>query len=328
MKRYFAGAIALSLYTPLAALAAAQRTFVSVEGSDVAPCSISAPCRSFTQALAQTNAGGEVIVLDSGGYDAFTVDKAVSIVAPSGIYAGITVTSGNGVTIAAGSSDSVTLRGLVLNSLGGASGVQFASGSILVVDGCTISGDFAKGVGVDGPLDTRVIVKDTQISNAAIGIDVAGPGGELVRLSVIDSALLHVGTGVRVAAKAEATIENSRLVGLASNAGTGVDLTASSGHAPLRVHVANTLIREFGVGASAAQSALGTSLSIAASELAHNGTAVRASAATVALDGNRLAYNDQAIAIVSGGTVASSGTNYTAYNVSNGDPVAAPVGTL
>ena len=44
-----------------AALASAQRTFVSVAGADGQPCSIALPCRSFAAAIAQTNAGGEVI---------------------------------------------------------------------------------------------------------------------------------------------------------------------------------------------------------------------------------------------------------------------------
>src|SRR5262245_6327741 len=47
---------------------AQQRTFVSGSGSDANACSRTAPCRTFTQALSQTSAGGEVVVLDSAGY--------------------------------------------------------------------------------------------------------------------------------------------------------------------------------------------------------------------------------------------------------------------
>src|SRR5262249_6314859 len=107
--------IAVSLVVLSSAFAQSGRTFVSAgTGSDLNACSRSAPCRSFTAALAVTNAGGEVIALDSGGYGPFTVSKAVSITSPGGVYAGLTVPSGTGVTINAGASDVVRLSGLTI----------------------------------------------------------------------------------------------------------------------------------------------------------------------------------------------------------------------
>src|SRR5215475_8931779 len=96
------------------AYALANRTFVSGSGSDANPCSLSAPCRSFAGALAQTNAGGEIAVLDTAGYGAVTITQSVSIVNEEGVEAGVTVTSGDGITISAGSGDVVNLRGLTL----------------------------------------------------------------------------------------------------------------------------------------------------------------------------------------------------------------------
>src|SRR5215471_7392386 len=89
-----------------------QRTFVSGGGSDLNPCSRTAPCRTFGQAISQTNSGGEVYVLDSAGFGAFAITKPVSIVAPQGVTAGISVFSGDGITINAGASDVIILRGL------------------------------------------------------------------------------------------------------------------------------------------------------------------------------------------------------------------------
>src|SRR5215472_18109741 len=77
------------------ASAQVQRTFVSGGGIDSNPCSRTAPCRTFTQAISQTNAGGEVYVLDSAGYGPFTITKSVAIVAPQGVTAGISVFSGD-----------------------------------------------------------------------------------------------------------------------------------------------------------------------------------------------------------------------------------------
>src|ERR671934_1739865 len=105
--------------SPARALATIRRTFVSTSGSDANPCDRATPCRSFGAAIANTTAGGEVIVLDSGGYGPVTITKAVSIIAPPGIYAGITALSGDAIDVSAGTSDKVTLRGLTLNGIGG-----------------------------------------------------------------------------------------------------------------------------------------------------------------------------------------------------------------
>jgi hypothetical protein len=94
----------LALVLASVAQAQVQRTFVSGLGSDSNPCSRTAPCRTFTQAISQTNTGGEVYVLDSAGYGAFTIAKSVTIVAPQGVVAGISVFSGDGIDVNAGGS--------------------------------------------------------------------------------------------------------------------------------------------------------------------------------------------------------------------------------
>src|SRR5262250_3450376 len=107
------------------AYALSNRTFVSGNGNDANPCSLSAPCRSFAGALAQTSPGGEIAVLDTAGYGAVTITQAVSIVNEEGVEAGITVTSGSGITINAGASDVVNLRGLTIVGAGGNNGIIF-----------------------------------------------------------------------------------------------------------------------------------------------------------------------------------------------------------
>ena len=95
------GRIGLLLMTLAFASAslAAQRTFVASTGLDANPCSIGAPCRSFGAAISHTDSDGEIIVLDSAGYGPVTIIQSVSIIAPPGVYAGISVFSGDGVTI-------------------------------------------------------------------------------------------------------------------------------------------------------------------------------------------------------------------------------------
>src|SRR5215813_4865531 len=121
----------LSTATLLATIAStgayslSNRTFVSGSGNDANPCSQGAPCRSFAGALAQTSPGGEIAVLDTAGYGMVTINKAVSIVNEEGVEAGITATSGDGITINAGSGDVVNLRGLTIVGAGGGNGITF-----------------------------------------------------------------------------------------------------------------------------------------------------------------------------------------------------------
>jgi hypothetical protein len=58
-------AVSVAALLTVAGQAQPNRTFVSGQGSDSYPCSLAAPCRSFTGALNQTAAGGEIVVLDS-----------------------------------------------------------------------------------------------------------------------------------------------------------------------------------------------------------------------------------------------------------------------
>src|SRR6185369_11372319 len=76
---------ALALTAVATDVSALPRTFVASFGLDSNGCSLSSPCRGFTKALAVTDPGGEIVVLDSAGYGAVTIDKSVSIIVPTGI---------------------------------------------------------------------------------------------------------------------------------------------------------------------------------------------------------------------------------------------------
>ncbi|MGH6789151.1 MAG: hypothetical protein ACRECC_05660, partial [Pseudolabrys sp.] len=64
----------------LAPTYAQTRTWVSGTGNDANPCSLTAPCKTFAGAISKTSAGGEISVLDPGGYGALTINKSISIV--------------------------------------------------------------------------------------------------------------------------------------------------------------------------------------------------------------------------------------------------------
>jgi len=151
--------------------ATAQRTFVSVTGLDTNSCSVTAPCRSFAAALAQTTAGGEIIVVDSGGYGPVVINKPVSIAAPSGVYAGVSVFSGTGISVNPGSGV-VTLTGLTINGVGGAIGIQLLSGDNLTLNNIMVSGMTASGV--YGRVPGSVSINDSAFLNNGSGLSDSG----------------------------------------------------------------------------------------------------------------------------------------------------------
>src|SRR6202166_273741 len=134
-----AGMIALLVASSSAlAVGTASRTFVSGTGSDTGSCPLATPCRTFAYALTQTAPSGEIIVLSSAGYGPVIITQSVSIINTSN-FAGITVASGNGITINAGTNDSVVLRGLTIDGGGtGSNGIIFNTGGKLTIDQCDV----------------------------------------------------------------------------------------------------------------------------------------------------------------------------------------------
>ena len=61
------------------AQAQATRTWVSGTGDDANPCSRTAPCKTFAGAISKTAVGGEINAIDSGGFGAVTITKAITI---------------------------------------------------------------------------------------------------------------------------------------------------------------------------------------------------------------------------------------------------------
>jgi hypothetical protein len=136
---------ATSLASLLLALTPAHallnRAWVSGHGTDAAGCGAPAsPCRTLQYVVSNViAAGGEIDVLDPAGYGAVTITKALSIVNDGVGTAGVQATSGNAITINAGASDNVTLRGLNIDGLGtGANGIEFDAGGSLTVVDCVI----------------------------------------------------------------------------------------------------------------------------------------------------------------------------------------------
>jgi hypothetical protein len=159
VKALVATAAALLLAAAAPAGAANSRSFVASDGNDANTCQLTAPCRSFAVAIAATASGGEVVALDSAGYGPFAITKPISIIASPGVHAGIAVTSGIGIDVAAGSGD-VVLRGLSVTGVAGSSvGINVSSVGTMTIERCAVSGMGSHGLQFQPP--TALVVADS-----------------------------------------------------------------------------------------------------------------------------------------------------------------------
>jgi hypothetical protein len=205
----------LLLCTEPASGVGAQRTFVKSDGLDTNPCSLAAPCRSFAIAIAATTPGGEVIVLDSAGYGPVTITQSVSIIAPDGVYAGVSVPSDDGITID-GSGIQVALEGLTINGTGStANGINFIQGSALRIAKCSIA-NMGGGLWAHAP-NAHVQVTDTEFHNNLPGgsIGLAGP-----LWAILDGVHATAGS-VNVQENVDVSIRNSEFAQLFAYAHLG-----------------------------------------------------------------------------------------------------------
>ena len=167
----FVSLITFTLAVSALTYAQPQRTFVSAQtGNDantVNNCSLAQPCRNFNAAIGVVLAGGEVVALNSGGYGATTINKAVTLTSPLGVYAAITaLTAGSSAITVSAPGTTVVLRGLTLTGLGGETGINVTSVGNLHVEGCVISGFSSRGINVNLTADgSYIFIKDTITRN-------------------------------------------------------------------------------------------------------------------------------------------------------------------
>jgi hypothetical protein len=211
-----------------------QRAYVSRKGIDTNPCTAGKPCRTFGAAIAKSVPGGEVIVLDSGSYSPVTVGSSISLIAPPGVDAGIIATTGSAITVAAGASDVVTLRGLTLNGLGGTDGIQVDSVGALYIEKDVIKNFPNHGILVFPTTSVTVRIEDTTVTHSGAGGSSAFlgnvPSGPSVRGTIVDSRFEDGYHGIEVYYNAEVSAQNSVATG---NQQVGFYAEGSSGNLSL-----------------------------------------------------------------------------------------------
>ena len=164
--------LALALAFTFAAQAQNNRSFVATTGDDMNNCSASAYCRTFGRALAQTNSGGEIVVVNSGGYGPVTIAQPVIITA-IGIDASVTqTTSGQSAITINVPTGNVTITGLNLNGGGtGRAGVLVNQVGVLRLNNIQVQ-NFT-GACIDFEASGNLALEDSKLNDCLNGLSQA-----------------------------------------------------------------------------------------------------------------------------------------------------------
>lgn len=292
------------------AQAQATRTWVSGVGDDANPCSRTAPCKTFAGAISKTAAGGEISVLDPGGFGALNITKAITING-EGTLASILASGTNGIIVNAGPNDVVILRNLSINGAGttvGLNGVRFLAGKELHLERVQIQNFSQNGIDMQPSGNSSLFVNDSIITQINAG-------------NATDKAAVLVKPGA--AGQASAVLSNTRIesnrIGM---------LVQDRG----KVALQNTVIsRNAVMGAWVKTTSAAATLFAKDSNFAHNGpvstfltvgTGVRSEGAnsSIRLANTVITGSEVALVSVSSGAILSYGDNEISGNGTDGAP--------
>lgn len=285
----------LMILTVSGARAQATRTWISGVGDDANPCSRTAPCKTFAGAISKTAAGGEINVLDPGGFGAVTITKSITLDG-GGNLSGVLVSGTNGIVVNAGPTDTVRLRNLDINGVGsGTNGVRFLSGGTLYVENTTIYGFTQCGIDFEPSTASNLSIDRTLVREASNGGLLVKPGASGTASVVItNSKFENSRYGVRVEDSANVTLNNSVAH---ANFNNGFTLIVTS--IPASINLENCI--------SAGNS--------------YNGVVASGPGATITLSNSILTNNAlMGIKDVNGGQVVSFGNNRIFGNSNDGTP--------
>lgn len=278
---------------------AQSRTWVGSNGDDAAPCSRTAPCKTFAGAISKTDEGGEIDVLDPNSCGTVTINKAITIDGGTGAgWASVLVTGNNGIVVNVATSgvnhpDSavVILRHITFNGVSqtpgtahGNNGVDYLRADRLYVEHCVFENFTNAGVNMSLTESGSLWMQDCRFDKTTTGIKTTTTGGFAVT-----------------------NIDHSRFSGMTNGviAQAGSTVTVRDAYFGALTGATN--------GAVAAQT--GSTVSIESCMFSNNVLAVNIAGGTVRVSNNDFFDNTTAIG---GGTAQSANNNRFIGNVSDG----------
>jgi len=264
--------LVLAFFAATAAHAQATRTWVSGVGDDANPCSRTAPCKTFAGAISKTATGGEINVLDPGGFGGVTITKSISIISER-FEAGVLVSGTNAIIVNVPSAtDRVVLRGLDIEGLGtGLNGITVITGGSVWVENCTINNFTQSGINFAPTVaSSQIHVLDTIVRNNGVFATSAGrgitinPTGASAKATLERVTLDRNVAGIKVFGSSNTAVINSVA---SNNAGAGF----SAGTSPAVLTIERSLSTHNGAGIACA---VGTSILLGNSSIVDNTAAV------------------------------------------------------
>ena len=290
-----------------AAYAQATRTWVSGVGDDANPCSRTAPCKTFAGAISKTAAGGEINVLDPGGFGGVTITKSITING-YGQIAGVLTGGTNGIIVNATATDIVVLRNLTVDGVGtGLAGVKILNAGAVHLEHMEIFNfNSASGYGVwvnNSFGDTQVFMDDVTVFNngstggGGIYFQPLNPGSATGMITNSQIANNQGFAGLRVDGRAFVTVRESSITG---NAQHGAVTVATTFPADIAVH--DSMVTGNGIAATS------------------NGAGLQAqgTTASVRVKSSVITDNEVGIRALSSGILTSYGDNMLYGNTTNG----------
>jgi len=272
---------------------------VSGIGDDMNPCSRTAPCKTFASAITKTAVGGEISVLDPGGYGAVTITQSITINGTPGAgYGSISAAGNTGITInitdPADAKRTVRLNWLDIIGYGsGLQGIKIANtnlaGVSVVVENTTLDGFTGRGISDERVSGGKLVVSNTTVRHT------------------VDSAIRIAGAGIS-ALLSNVRVHNSATAGLTANSGA-------------KVMVSNSVFSGSAIGLDIEQA--NTEASVDGSTITGNTTGLfTTGGAVLRLSNSNVAFNGTGVS----GTVNSFSNNQFVANGPGGaiTPIGAP----
>lgn len=302
----------LTAFLALPGMAQQPRTWVSENGNDAQNCTIDHPCRTFQRAHDQTNAYGEIDVLDPADYGPVTITHPISIDGGDmGYIMGAPAIRVNTFDVA--------LRRLSLMPVPGRStgptdaGIIWSAGGFLDIDGVSMREFGAAGISVaavPSNVARRLYVKNSSIRECGSGIvlPVGLPSGTTAGSTpvraVIDHTFIHgVDDGLNGYGVGEGIVVPSGMVQLIHSVVVDFSTAIDVGFASDRPVVAAEVNMEDTTVA-----------------YAYQGARALGANALIRIAGNNIHDNANALVTVGGGQIVSFGTNRVAGNTAAESP--------
>jgi hypothetical protein len=245
--------VALAFTSPIVHAQTPTKIFVASFGNDANDGSRGAPKRNFQAAHDAVAASGQIVALDTAGYGTLIIGKSVAVTVPPGVIAFVTAAGGSdGITINAGTSDRVALRGLIVESATAATGNGIKANTVgdLALDDCTVR-NFANAAIVNTAGTIKLYAHNCTLRGNSAGLTLQASAGSGIIIAVATNCLIDQNSSNGVLATATPGGNTDLTLAECTISGNGGALVTQGGGTTVRVDNCRVTGNSIGAFASA-----------------------------------------------------------------------------